>query len=334
MDGDVVQPNCSTVCTCQQGRFTCVPQRCMVDGPTCHTVGDPHYNTFDSLRYSFQGDGEYILAQPINSTEFTIIGLNEAINQFVSVTFAVRIIVPSEGANIFLARGGFGGTITINSVLQPNNGDGLVYSSTNIEVLRVGGRPYVLLTVGYPVAVVWDGVQQVRITVSTEWLGLLSGLCGNYNNDPNDDFFLPDGSPTTLVNDFGNGWLFANSTNSRGVAEPTPACPANLLVAAESRCSELMNGAFSVCNSIVDPSTFFDECVLDYCFCDDADREDCYCNSLAIYAATCASNGIIVPNWREFLCRKYFESEYPLSLIFIFLLSYQLYTRHGLSTVW
>ena len=105
--------------------------------------------------------------------------------------------------------------ITINGDLQPNNGeDGEVYQSNGVRVLRTGGSPYVLLMLPYPVAVHWDGRRRVRITVSTEWEGMLCGLCGTYNSDTDDDFTLPDGSITTSISEFGSSWLYSNTSST------------------------------------------------------------------------------------------------------------------------
>jgi len=302
--GDVIQPNCSTRCTCQQGGyFDCKAQRCFADGPTCYGWGDPHYGSFDSRTFDFQGDCEYILSQPCNSSEFIITGTNTAINSHVSVTSAVRIIVHSKGLEIYLTRGG-SVAVTVNGVLQTNNRGKMVHHSTGVEVFKTGGHIIVLLEISFPVKVTWDGSHRVDITVSSRWQGKLCGLCGNYNNDASDDFMLPDGTITNLANEFGRSWLYANASSTCGLLQPALPCPANVMVAAQSRCNELMNDIFSVCNSVVNPASFIEGCMLDYCSCTEAEREECYCNSLSSYAAVCASKNVIIPSWRNFFCRK------------------------------
>ena len=318
--GDVIQPNCSTVCACLEDGFSCRSQSCFVDGPTCRVYGDPHYRTYDNLRYDFQGGCEYVLTQPCNSSEFIITGSNVPTNAHATETSEVRIIVPSQGLEIHLTRRR-GGTIAINGDIQLNNGDGLVYQSSDVEVLRTGGHPYVLLTLPYPVAVHWDGRRKVRITVSTEWEGMLCGLCGTYSNDRNDDFTLPDGSLTTSINNFGNSWLYSNNTSTCEPSEPEE-CPDTIMSTAQSRCSELMRGVFSVCNSVVDPTSYIDACVFDYCACNDTEREGCYCDSLSTYADECASNGVVIPNWRNFFCCKFLKNLLKVTIENVFLFSY------------
>ena len=298
---DVIQPNCSARCTCQGGYWDCKPQRCSLDGPTCYGWGDPHYRSFDYRYFDFQGDCEYVLSKPCNGSDFIITVSNVAINSFVSATKAVTIVIPSKGLEIVLSRGG---TITINGVVQVNNGDRVVHRSSGVEVLRTGGRPYILLNVGSPLSVFWDGWWRVEVTVSSGWQNKLCGLCGNYNNNDSDEFMLPGGFFTTSPEVFGTSWLYTNSSSSCGSQQIPPLCPQNLMNTAQSKCNTLLNSVFNVCNSVVDPTKFIDGCTLDYCQCSEEDREDCYCNSLSTYAAACASNGVVISNWRNTSCCK------------------------------
>ena len=75
--GDVMQPNCTTRCTCHEGgNFVCTPQRCLLDGPTCYASGDPYYGSFDSKGFDCQGNCEYVLTKPCNNTDFIITAVN------------------------------------------------------------------------------------------------------------------------------------------------------------------------------------------------------------------------------------------------------------------
>ena len=303
--GDVIQPNCTARCTCQGGYFDCISQKCLLDGPNCYAWGDPHYGSFDSKKFDFQGNCEYILTRSCNTSDFIVTVSNVLVSGgFVSVTSSVKVLIPKRGLEIVLTSGD-GGTITINGVLQPNNGDRVVHRSSGVEVMRTGGHPYVLLTIGFPMGISWDGYHRVDVSVSSNWQGQLCGLCGNYNNDASDDFMFPNGSVTISANDFGDSWLYAKTSEDCGVPPPPPPCPASVTTAAQSRCNELMNSVFNVCNSVVDPSDFIDGCKLDYCLCSEEDREDCYCNSLSSYAAACASNGVVISSWRNSFCRKF-----------------------------
>ena len=302
--GDIIQPDCSTRCTCQAGYFDCESQLCLIDGAHCHGAGDPHYQSFDNRNFDFQGNCEYVFTQPCNSNEFIVTVSNTLINSFVSVTSMVRVIIPSRGLNISLSRG-LGGIVAINGVLQQNNGDGILHNSSDVLVTRTGGHPYILLNIGFPVEIFWDGSHYVDVGVSKRWQGQLCGLCGNYNNDYRDDLMLRNGSQTTSESEFGTSWFYATTSEDCGTPDPSPSCTTD---EAEARCSVLANSVFSVCNGVVDPTSYIYDCILDYCQCNEEDREDredredgedCYCNSLATYAAACASSGVVIPSWRD-----------------------------------
>ena len=148
------------------------------------------------------------------------------------MTSRVRVIVPNKGLEIVLGRGG-GGTITINGVMQANDGDKMVYRSSGIQVLRTGGHSYILLTIEQPLGISWDGSHRVDVTASKEWQSKLCGLCGNYNNDRNDDFMLPNGTITTSANEFGSSWLYTKSHPTCGKSSSPSACPNNIMTTAQ-----------------------------------------------------------------------------------------------------
>lgn len=301
-DGEQVQPNCSSRCTCQKGEFRCEEQTCFADGPTCYAAGDPHYKTFDDRYYDFQGDCEYVLTTPCNTSEFSVIVGNSPHNSFVSCTEEVTVLVPGESLEIVLGRGN-GGTVAINGMLQPNNGDGIIHQSGGVEVVRSGGHPHVLLLT-YDVRIFWDGAYRVEVTVSTMWQDKLCGLCGNFNSDAIDDFETPSGTMALTPDAFGSSWLHENSSSGCAGLTVPPTCPNDIMTEAETRCEVMRQTVFTSCNAIIDPTPFIENCIYDYCLCNDVDREDCFCDSLASYAAACASAGVPPSNWRRFHCRK------------------------------
>ena len=299
-EGDQIQPNCSTRCTCRNGNFQCEQQLCNINGASCYAAGDPHYHTFDQHYFNFQGACEYVLTQSCDSEEFSVIVTNGAHNQHVSCTDSVRVLVPNENLDILLGRGREGGTVTVNGILQANNGDDIILQSGQVEVVRVGGHPHVTLSRS-GVRVSWDGSYRVGVTVSTSWRRRLCGLCGNYNNNPVDDFQTPDGTVVSSANEFGLSWALTNSTqeNCGGLADPDP-CPSALMAEAELRCSLLAIEEFSACHDYVNPITFINSCIYDYCYSNETDREHFYYSSLETYAKVCAETGVVISDgWQN-----------------------------------
>ena len=176
--------------------------------------------------------------------------------------------------------------------------------SGGVEVVRSGGHPHVLLG-AQGIRVFWDGVNRAEVTVSTSWQGKLCGLCGNYNNNDADEYLGPDGQLFGDVNEFVSSWEFGNTTSCGILTEAGDYLGSNRNTAT-IRCSVLQDAAFSPCHDTVDPQPFINDCIDDYCiFCDDADKDDCLCNSLATYASVCAAAGIVLQNWRDSYCCEF-----------------------------
>jgi len=271
--------------------------------------GDPHYLTYDRYWHHFQGTCEYVLTKLCESDEFTISAKNDGHNSRVSCVSRVKVSIPSQNLTIVLGRGN-GGTITINGVLQPHDAGGEIFTGDGVLVERIGGHPNVFLT-RHGIRVFWNGVYGVDIYVASRLQEKLCGLLGNYNGNSADDLMMPDGTMANSVDDFGNSWLIPSSIpGCTGIgkrdAQGIPTCSSDPTIVAEgqTRCNVTRQGPFSACNSIVDPTSFIENCEFDYCCCTDDEREDCYCDNLATYAAACAKAGIPPSNWRSLYCRK------------------------------
>ena len=224
----------------------------------------------------------------------------------------LRIRIPSENFDIILEKGTFG-NITVNGTTQANLGDGVVYESDSVDVVRTGGYPYVFLkTQG--VRLFYDGIYRVEITVSTTLQGQVCGLCGTYNGNTTDDFQTPDGDVVTSVDEFGDSWVIRDpkvfceiydkkkrNTPTIAWCYPGPNIPAE----AQARCSALLQDPFTACHGVVNVSQFIDNCEFDYCCCFEAEREDCYCDALSSYASACADVGAQPSNWRNMYCSKF-----------------------------
>jgi len=295
-EGQQIQPNCSTHCTCRNGAFECETVLCSIAGATCVASGDPHYQTFDHKFFDFQGDCKYILTTPCDSDQFIITVQNGAHNDFVSCTDQVNIT--TANTEIILGRGD---NVTINGESSTKTNDGVINSTSEVQVLRSGGNTHVILVV-QNIRIFWDGLYRVEVTVSTTWQNKLCGLCGNYNDDDSDDFITPDNTTVFTADEFGNSWVTGNTSNCGPLNAP-PSCLA-LMSTAVSVCSALTGQFFSPCHSSVPVLSFEDNCVFDYCNCNTEDREECACESLATYASACSVNGIILPSWRDPYCRK------------------------------
>ena len=297
--GEEIQPNCSTRCVCLNREFVCETVPCVADGATCTVSGYSHYQTFDLQFFDFQGDCEYILTTPCDSSEFIITVQNTRHSPYVSCVNQVNITIPSESISIILGRSD---TISINNAIQPINDVGVVMSSSEVQVFRVGGNTHVIL-LAQNIRIFWDGLYRVEVTLSTTWQNRLCGLCGNYNDDNTDDFMTPDGTLAANATDFGTSWVTGNTTNC-GLLIAALFCLGQTRTDSINTCNLLMRSVFTDCNALVCPSTFHTDCMFDYCNCH-TNREECFCESLATYASACSRAGFVLSTWRESFCRKY-----------------------------
>lgn len=308
--GEMFQRDCSTRCTCRPGaQIQCTTVQCSFDGPNCNTNGDPHYYTFDGNAHHFQGTCQYVHVERCTNSEFSIRTRNIGHNHVVSCVGEVTIQVPR--VTIVLARGR-PIPVTINGQ-QASSTAVTLYNANSVEVRRVGLQVTAFLN-GIGIRVTWDGQYRVDVTVSTRLRNELCGLCGTYNGNRNDDIRRRDGVVTTSVTDFGNSWLVAGSCPNVGKrdAQGVEGCStdADVIQEGKNRCRVLSEGVFRACHNVVNVSQYIENCEFDYCCCSEADREDCYCDSLAAYAAACAAAGVSLSTWRNSFCRKLSDSSY------------------------
>ena len=295
--------DCTTKCTCRNQNFVCETQTCLLNGPTCVISGDPHYQTFDLRSFNFIGACEYVISRPCGSSEFIISARNAAHNS--DSARVDQVTISGGGLRVVLGRSNDGGTVTIDGAIQTNTGDGIIEENDLVQVLRTGGHPNVIFPT-YGVRVFWDGRYRVEVTVSTQWRGRLCGICGNYNGDANDDNLGADGTAfpnqPNGVSAFLNSWAVGSSCDA-----PSPRlCDPSEGRSAIFRCGAIAGSFFEACKDAVDPETHQRACITDQCNCDVDDVDECFCESLAVYASACAARGVALLDWRTFYnCRKY-----------------------------
>ena len=186
----------------------------------------------------------------------------------------------------------------------------MVYDINGVQVSRVGGRPYVLLSLegSFPVEVHWDGRRKVKIAVSDQWRGTLCGLCGNYNEDMDDEYVTSTNMLVSSVDEFGESWEYGKPTPDCKVPPQSPQCSSDLLKEATECCNRELTGSksiFQLCNNLINPQHTIEACVYDYCNCAEDEREECFCGAVHSYAEQCSSKGIPIPSALvDDICRK------------------------------
>ncbi|XP_040285935.1 zonadhesin-like [Bufo bufo] len=136
-------------------------------------------------------------------------------------------------------------------------------------------------------------------------------MCGNFNNKRPDDFLMPNGQLAQNSNELGNSWIVYDKSDPTCTDVPTPTPPTTCppekknLYESDTFCGILTSkdGLFNICHSVVDPDSFFESCVFDFCALDGG--KDVLCSALQAYADACQKQGVTIPNWRNITsCEK------------------------------
>uniref|UniRef100_A0AAY4EQU0 VWFD domain-containing protein n=1 Tax=Denticeps clupeoides TaxID=299321 RepID=A0AAY4EQU0_9TELE len=166
--------------------------------------------------------------------------------------------------------------------------------------------PYKIRTMGIYLVVeannglilIWDRKTSMFIKLSPEFSGNVCGLCGNYDGNANNDFTTRSHEVVIDSLTFGNSWkLSASCPEAMLVQNPCSSNPYRQSWA-QKQCSIITGSVFSSCQSLVDPTSFYDACVSDSCACDGEGDCECYCTAVAAYAAACNEAGACI-HWRS-----------------------------------
>ncbi|XP_077996404.1 alpha-tectorin-like [Glandiceps talaboti] len=286
----------------------------------CSAYGDPHYITFDGLRYDYQGDCEYILVKDCQQDTtapplpvFEVIANNIKNSPNARVSFTREVTMKLFGVNMVLLNGGdvqiegvyvnLPVQVSIN-VTGYTNGLDRVYNT----FIRSAGR-YVVLQTDFDVDIYWNKRSSVQITVPPMLLNATCGLCGTLDDNPFNDLMTPQGRIAATVTEFGNSWVYNKPECQSDVIDVNPcdSVTSDLNRTAHEMCSILTNpaGPFLTCHSFVDPEEYYYTCVYDLCASLPEDDTNA-CDSIELYAQTCTDRGGTHLQWRTpDFCRMY-----------------------------
>uniref|UniRef100_A0A663N0Z7 VWFD domain-containing protein n=1 Tax=Athene cunicularia TaxID=194338 RepID=A0A663N0Z7_ATHCN len=285
------QGNCRSMVEIQRELFylSLLPGRA-----SCSASGDPHYNTFDNRVHHFMGNCTYTLSKMCSVTKrlpyFDVSTTNEHRGANTKVSYVKSVQPYTNFYNLLVQVNG-------SRMNLP------VFIEKKISIQSSGG--YVLLETDFGLWVRYDGNHYAEVSVPSSYRGLLCGLCGNYNGDPNDDNIKPNGDIASGSTDFGQSWLVPenNTICSSGTEEQ---CDPVLESEAKKNtaCGMITDptGSMLDCHTQVPPENFFENCVYDMCFTDGQATSLCY--GLQAYAESCINAGICI-EWRNAtLCRE------------------------------
>nr|XP_060640369.1 IgGFc-binding protein-like [Anolis sagrei ordinatus] len=283
-------------CKVENGRATCVPDY----NATAWGWGDPHLHTFDGLDFSFQGTCTYTLCKYCGNdptlVPFVVDEKND--NRGSQAISYVRVVTISLlGYNISVHRKEVG-KIRLNGVVTNLP---VTLEDGKIQLFRSGLTA--VLQTNFGLMVSYDWTWTVEITLSSSYYGSTCGLCGNFNQNPDDDMLMPTGIMASSVVEWAASW---------NVPDRDPfcwhVCEGNCPTCEESKrqlfeteefcglISKSKGGPFQKCHTKLNPNSFFDSCIYDVCL--NGGAKSILCQALEAYATNCRKEGVVIQDWR------------------------------------
>ncbi|XP_063798275.1 IgGFc-binding protein [Pseudophryne corroboree] len=296
-------PTCKTtlcpyrqVCVMQSGKPKCV--RPQVD--TCSASGDPHFKTFDQKYYDFMGTCTYNLTYVCKPVEadlpiFNVLMKNDNRGN-VRVSYVAQVTVKMGIHTIVIKKG------EVGYVRVDNNRKQLPLSLLDGTLKLFQSGHSAVIHIGKDALVSYDWNHILLVLLTRRYAGKMCGMCGNYNQNPDDDFLTPVGTKAPDAIAFGGSWMVKDNTfcwhDCRG---PCQSCPSNSAkkYSTDKYCGLISkkDGPFSECHATADPKMYMDNCVFDACV--NEGYKKISCDAVRAYAETCQQAGVNIKPWRE-----------------------------------
>ncbi|KAF7245547.1 Mucin-5AC [Varanus komodoensis] len=278
---------------CKNRMWECTKDKCL---GTCAVYGDGHYITFDDKRYIFNGKCEYTLLQNYCGQNSSAQGTFRIITENIpcgttGTTCSKSIKVFFDNYELILSE-------EHHEVVQRSNGTSLPFSIRNMGIfLVIETRDGLIL--------LWDKKTSISIKLSAHFKGHVCGLCGNYDGNGINDFTTRSKSVVGDVLEFGNSWKVSPTCpDAKCVKDPCSKNPYRKSWS-QKQCSIINSKVFAACHSQVEPTKYYEACVIDACACDTGGDCECFCTAVAAYAQACSESGVCI-SWRSpSVCREY-----------------------------
>lgn len=173
--------------------------------------GDPHLITVDGFRYTFNGLGEYLLAD-VDSGLFQVQARTKrAANNARGTVFSAFVVKHQESVPVQIQLDGHNSTIvyvngsavTLNGGLLSIDSDFILDSTSNnsnVKLVHTAGLSFSFIPS--------QDMLSMIVALLPQYEGKTKALLGNYNGDPSDDIILPNG--TVLSSNVSEETIFYN----------------------------------------------------------------------------------------------------------------------------
>ncbi|XP_051955226.1 IgGFc-binding protein [Xyrauchen texanus] len=299
---------CVEGCQCNEGYVQsgdeCISVKkcgCTYKGRTCQGAGDPHYRTFDGKTFDFQGTCTYYLSKLLNISDpslvpFEVLVKNENRGRNMAVAYTKTVSITVYGYTVVLSKDS-PGKVQVNNLyvnLPFEQEDG------RLSIFRSGYFGVIKTDFGLTLKFNWES--HVTLTLPSTYYNEVGGLCGNWNENINDDLLTPDKTLAANPTIFGTSWKIKDDP---GCSDECQGKMCSKCDASERNsitftmpCSRITDkkGPFKGCHEKVNPSQFYEDCVFDMCMY--GGHLSALCNALSAYTAACQDALANVESWR------------------------------------
>ncbi|XP_057690269.1 IgGFc-binding protein isoform X2 [Corythoichthys intestinalis] len=264
---------------------------CHTDQPgLCVAKGESHYTTFDGQKFEVHGNCSYLLASHCPTwgyrQDFSIEVQNPG-KKAANVSFW-HVKMSVAGYFIEMSYEWYS-KVKVNGLLLnlPS-----VLGQGKIMLYLKGQSNCIETEFG---VIVTYSPHILTVTMPKVYAGSLCGLCGNFNDKPQDDLVTDDFDITQAI----RHWRTSKKHECWDVPMTTSGCHLHDkdVYQRKNFCGILIDqkGPFQNCHETVDPQEFYDDCVHDFCNWDWTTQ----CQVLSSYVAVCQEMGALLDDWRN-----------------------------------
>lgn len=186
------------------------------------------------------------------------------------------------------------------------------YQEGKIKAYISGAQAFI--QTNFDLKVTYDWNSYIKVIIPNTYANATCGLCGNNNQNPNDDLAIKNGGQATSISQFAESWKVGDvpgcTVGCTGSDCPPCEEAQKQIYKGDRYCGILLkkDGPFRRCHETIDPASYFNDCVFDTC--QYHGQHDTLCNAISTYVAACQALGIQIDPWRS----GSFCSEYSLFL--------------------